>query len=384
MQKKESRIIIVSNRLPVQADSNGNYVATTGGLASALSGISTPMIWIGWCGTCSQNSEDVIRIDVKDEKSNLKYETVPLTSEQIENYYNGFSNATLWPILHYFPSLAQYNENWFNHYHTVNKLFCDVIIKTAKPGDVVWVQDYHLMLLPLMLREKNPNLKIGFFLHVPFPSYEIFRCIPQRQELIEGLLGSDLIGFHTFSYVRHFKSCVLRCLGMECSFDRLTYGARTVRLGIHPIGINWKSYQKAQETEEYKKSIEEYSRDFANKKLVLSVSRLDYTKGIPDMLKAIAYYLEHMPDKNNVIFLVIAVPSRESVDSYANLKEKVVKTVGEINGTHSQISGSPPVQFIYYSVNTNKLAALYSIADVALVLPLIDGMNLVAKEYIAV
>jgi len=338
------------------------------------------MVWIGWSG--STNEEDGIRT-LESDRPNLEYTTVPLSTEQITGYYNGFSNATLWPLLHYFPFMAEINESWYQHYYDVNKLFCDVILQKVRTGDVVWIHDYHLMLVPGMLREKHIGVKIGFFLHVPFPSFEIFRCIPQRLELIEGLLGADLIGFHTFSYVRHFKSCVLRFIGLECSFDTLTYQGRTVRLGIHPIGINWKSFQKATETEEYKNSLEQYAKDFANRKVVLSVSRLDYTKGIPDMLKSIAYYLENMPDKNDVIFLVIAVPSRESVDSYANLKEKVEKIVGEINGRHSQISSPPPVQFIHYGVNTNKLAALYSLADVALVLPLIDGMNLVAKEYIS-
>eukprot|EP01125_Pyxidicula_operculata_P019371 TRINITY_DN702_c0_g1_i1.p1 TRINITY_DN702_c0_g1~~TRINITY_DN702_c0_g1_i1.p1 ORF type:complete len:532 (-),score=34.54 TRINITY_DN702_c0_g1_i1:616-2211(-) len=301
----------------------------------------------------------------------------------------------LWPILHYFPSRARFGEHcwsskrddWFKHYKDVNQLFCNAIVEFIRAGNAVetiWVHDYHLMLLPAMLREKLHDVRIGFFLHVPFPSYEVFRCIPQKQELISGLLGSDLIGFHTFSYTRHFKSAVLRCLGLECTFDEIRIEGRTVRLGIHPIGINWKGFQSAMETEEFHTCLADYTRDFANRRLVVSVSRLDYTKGLLAMLDAIACFLGNMEHDNDITFLIIAVPSRESVDEYFELKERVARVVGELNGKFSRISSPPPVQFIHYSVNMNKLAALYSIADVMLVLPLIDGMNLVAKEYIAV
>eukprot|EP01124_Arcella_intermedia_P020027 TRINITY_DN2743_c0_g2_i1.p1 TRINITY_DN2743_c0_g2~~TRINITY_DN2743_c0_g2_i1.p1 ORF type:complete len:739 (+),score=73.18 TRINITY_DN2743_c0_g2_i1:78-2294(+) len=388
MAEKE-RTVIVSNRLPV-AISNGKCTTTTGGLASALSGLmnsGSPILWIGWSGVVVPNAdeEEEVRKKIRHAEGTIKYEPVFMTKDQVEGFYDGFSNSTLWPLLHYFPTLTQFNEEWNRKYLEVNRLFCDVVLKNVRPGDLIWIHDYHLMFLPAMLREVKADLKIGFFLHVPFPSYELFRCIPERHEIIEGLLGCDLIGFHTFSYVRHFKSCVLRCLGLECHFDTISYQGRTVKLGVHPIGINCQSFLDALKTDEYKQCLEEYARDFAGKKLVLSVSRLDYTKGIPTMLKSIEYFLREYSNTNEeVIFLVIAVPSRENVDRYVELKNVVVKTIGEINGKYSKISAPPPVQFIHYSVNVNKLCALYTLADVALVLPLIDGMNLVAKEYIAV
>ncbi len=238
------------------------------------------------------------------------------------------------------------------------------------------------MLVPEMLRKKGRDLRIGFFLHTPFPSYEIFRCHPHRSELLQGLLGADLIGFHTYGYMRHFKSSVIRLLGIDTDMDKITVENRDCYMGVFPIGINSKAFLEEQKTEHFAKKKQELASIYKNKKIVLGVERVDYSKGIPRRLEAIDRFLERWPDKNSIVFIFIGVPSRGEVEEYQMLVEKIEGMVGKINGKHATVE-NVPIHFIHKSVDFTELCALYSLADVAMVTPLIDGMNLVAKEYVA-
>jgi len=258
----------------------------------------------------------------------------------------------------------------------------ETIARDACENGTVWIHDYHLFLLPKMLRERRPDLKIGFFLHTPFPSSEIFRVLPDRQEILEGLLGCDQIGFHTYNYLRHFRSSLLRVLGTEDDPDGIWYGNRFVNYGVYPIGHNRMGFQKAMESEKYKEALQEHSERLGDGKLLLSVERLDYTKGVPQKLEAIRRFLEANPDeRSKVNFVIIAVPSRVGVEEYDELTETVQREVGAINGDFGEV-GHSPVQFLHRGFPMEELAAFYALADVCMVTPIVDGMNLVAKEYI--
>lgn len=377
------RIVNVSNRLPVKVK-DGQIHRSSGGLVSALEGVTddVDLVWIGWPGGVaeSQVEQQYFADKLKDD---FGYYPVFLNDQQIEDYYHGLSNSSLWPLLHYNPTYFNYQYRWYETYVKVNELFADKVCEVAEEGDLVWVHDYHLMLLPAMLRERRPDLRIGFFLHTPFPSYEVFRCHPKRDELIEGLLGADLIGFHTFGYLRHFRSSVLRLTGKESDIYTIRHEASESHIGVFPIGINWTGFEQELASEGLAECKQRLSRDYAGRRIVLSVERLDYTKGIPQKLQAIEKYLESNPERrDDVVFIIIAVPSREDVGEYATLKENIELAVSRINGKYATISNIP-VHFINRGVQFDELCALYSLADVAMVTPLIDGMNLVAKEYVA-
>ncbi len=387
MTRANNRIINVSNRLPVSIR-DGQLVKSSGGLVSALEGVQRTgggdfdLQWIGWPGGAAEDTDDKDRLtqQLKDE---FGYHPVFLSDEEIEAFYHGLSNSSLWPLLHYNPTYFNYQHNWWQTYEKINACFADAVDDAAQEGDLVWVHDYHLMLLPKMLRERRPDLRIGFFLHTPFPSYEVFRCHPKRQELLEGLLGADLIGFHTFGYLRHFRSAVLRLTGRESDIYTIRHDETETHIGVFPIGINWTGFEQALGSDDFQATRERFVNDFKDKRIVLSVERLDYTKGIPKKLEAIEKYLESNPDRrDNVVFILIAVPSREDVGEYAQLKENIELAVSRINGQYATISNIP-VHFINRGVKFDELCALYAMADVAMVTPLIDGMNLVAKEYIA-
>lgn len=361
---------------------------SSGGLVSALEGIQSSgggdfdLQWIGWPGGAAEQAEQ--QHDLADRlKNDFGYHPVFLSEEEIHAFYHGFSNSSLWPLLHHNPTYFNYQHRWWVMYEKINNCFADTVCDVAQHGDLVWVHDYHLMLLPKMLRERRPDLRIGFFLHTPFPSYEIFRCHPRRQELLEGLLGADLIGFHTFGYLRHFRSAVLRLTGRESDVYTIRHDDDQTHIGVFPIGMNWSGFEKELGSDRFRACKERLSGDYAHKRIVLNVERLDYTKGIPQKLEAIEKYLESNPDRrDSVVFILIAVPSREDVGEYAQLKENIELAVSRINGKYATISNIP-VHFINRGVRFEELCALYAISDVAMVTPLVDGMNLVAKEYIA-
>ena len=374
------KTIVVSNRLPVRLDESGKPVRTTGGLAAALAGAGVGSCWVGWPGVPEEAIDDVGAL--KSEMQEIGVVPVILPSATVEGFYEGYSNATIWPLLHYMLERVRFEPAWFPHYERANQAFAEAVLEGAEDGDSVWVHDYHLFLLPQLLRESGKSLRIAFFLHTPFPSSEIFRALPERGALLKGLLGADLIGFHTFNYLRHFRSAILRALAIESEVDAVLQDQRKVVIGVYPIGHDSGAFVEAMKTDVYRQTLDRHAGELEGKQLVLSVERLDYTKGIPQKLHAIRQFLEAHPDqRDRVAFVIIAVPSRGTVEEYVQLTEEVQREVGSINGAYGSV-GHSPVQFLHQSFPQAELAALYALADVCLVTPLIDGMNLVAKEYI--
>jgi trehalose 6-phosphate synthase/phosphatase len=376
-------MILVSNRLPVRVDALGKVTRTTGGLASALqgAGLADNALWVGWPGLANEEIGD--RKKLVAAMREIGISPVLLSHAELDGFYEGYSNATLWPVLHYKVGQARFSgASWFPFYEEVNRRFAEAVLAVAEDGDTVWVHDYHLFLLPELLRRSDKALKIGFFLHTPFPSSETFRVLPERVQILNGLLGSDLIGFHTYNYLRHFRSAVLRVLGVESEVDTVWYQGRALKLGVYPIGHDRPGFEKARRSAAFRKALDAYGEEIGDRSLVLSVERLDYTKGVPEKLASIREFLHRFPEKRHtVLFLIIAVPSRQGVEAYDELTETVQREVGAINGDYGSV-GHAPVQFLHRGFPQEELAALYALADICMVTPLIDGMNLVAKEYI--
>ncbi len=375
-------LINVSNRLPVTMGEAG-LAKSSGGLVAALEGLSREQYalrWIGWPGNVPENRRAAVRRELVEQ---FRCTPVFLTDEEEHGFYEGFANSSVWPLLHYMPTRFRYESSWWDDYQRVNRKFAQIVLNEAREGDLVWVHDYQLMLLPAMLKDASPSLRVGFFLHTPFPSYEVFRCHPRRDELVSGMLGADQVGFHTFNYMRHFRSSVLRLLGIESEITRIRHGGRTTYLGIYPIGINAPKFAQELERPELRDQIDHFRRTFAGKQIILSVERLDYTKGILQRLDAIDLFLaDHQGQRDRVKFIFVSVPSRENVEEYRELREEVEARVGRINGKYTTLNNAP-LHFIHGSIDFTELCALYALADVGLVTPLIDGMNLVAKEYVA-
>ena len=380
-------LYIISNRLPLKVSKSENngfvYERSEGGLATGLGSLQdfTDRHWIGWPGIFSDNEED--KKEISSEMLKEKFHPIFLSEEQILNYYEGYSNSMIWPLCHYFYTYIQYESKFWEAYQEVNRLFCEEAAKLLKPGDMVWVQDYQLMLLPGMLRDAIEGISIGYFHHIPFPSYELFRVLPERAEILKGLLGADLIGFHTYDYMRHFIDASYRVLGLDCELDEIHIGERIAHVDAFPMGINYDLHYNAILEESVQQIARQHLENFGNHKLALSVDRLDYSKGILHRLKGFALFLEHHPEyRGEVSLVMIVVPSRDNVDRYADLKAKIDEMIGSLNGLYSSLDWRP-VYYFYRGIPFDELMALYNIAHVALVTPLRDGMNLVAKEYVA-
>lgn len=382
------RLLVIANRLPCSISKRAgefHFRPSAGGLAVGLSCLpeSTERLWIGWPGMASDNLTAGDRDQVKEKLAAKNCAPVFLSKKQIEQYYLGFCNETIWPLFHYFPTRTLWESRFWQAYEQVNQVFCRETLKIARPGDRIWVHDYQLMLLPQLLREQLSDVEIAFFLHIPWPSFELFRLLPWREELLNGLLGSDLIGFHTYDYVRHFLSSVCRIVGIEHVLGKLHVHNRIVKVDAFPMGIAYDKYARAADKPEVKSEIERISTKVGNRRIIISIDRLDYTKGIVERLEAFDLFLSENPQyKGKVTLIMVAVPSRTGVQDYQVLRERLEQLVGRVNGEHGSI-GYVPVWYLYRCLSFEQIAALYNVASVALVTPLRDGMNLIAKEFVA-
>jgi trehalose 6-phosphate synthase/phosphatase len=391
------KLHIVSNRLPFSIVSDNNELSlkpSVGGLATGMKSVYKDFEgrWIGWPGMATESyTSDQFR-EIEEMLKKEGCETVPLTANEVHTFYEGFCNRTIWPLFHYFNQFVDYSSEFWESYVKVNQKFADKTLEVVEENDFVWVHDYQLMLVPGMIKEKRPDITIGFFLHIPFPSYEVFRILPWRNEILKGLLGADLIGFHTYDYERHFLSSVRRLFGYEISFNQIHIEERIVLADAFPMGIDYDKFHDAalktlsrplQEKSTLHQELEKYFLVSPDRKLILSIDRLDYSKGIPNRLKAFERFLEKYPEyRSKVTLVMLAVPSRNSVPQYQQLKREVDELVGRINGLYGSVNYSP-VWYFYRSMPFGNLVELYSMSDVALLTPVRDGMNLVAKEYVA-
>jgi len=382
------RLLVVANRLPFNITKRAgefHFRPSPGGLATGLSSLpeSYEQLWIGWPGITSEKLASEGKGQIREKLAGENCRPVFLSRKQIDHYYLGFCNKTIWPLFHYFSMRTVYEEHFWKTYKQVNEIFCDEVMKIAKPGDYIWVHDYQLMLLPQLLREKFPELEIGFFLHIPWPSFELFRLLPWREEILNGLLGADLIGFHTYDYVRHFLSSVSRVMGFEHTLGKVGMGNRVIKVDAFPMGIDYEKYSQAISKAGVRKEVDKILQEVGKRKIIISIDRLDYTKGIIQRLEAFDLFLSENPEyKEKVTLIMVAVPSRTGVEDYKMLRNRLEQLVGRINGEHGTM-GWVPVWYLYRFLPFKRLTALYNVADVALVTPLRDGMNLIAKEFIA-
>ena len=392
----ESDFVVVANRLPVDMerlpDGSTSWKRSPGGLVTALEPILRRRhgAWIGWPGVVDED------VDVEDEpfvQDDLRLHPVRLSANDVEEYYEGFSNATLWPLYHDVIVKPTYNREWWDRYVTVNRRFAAAAARAAAKGAVVWVQDYQLQLVPKMLRELRPDLTIGFFLHIPFPPVELFMQLPWRTDIVEGLLGADLVGFHLAGGAQNFLYLARRLIGVNTSrasvgvrsrFGHVELDDRTVRVGAFPISIDSAELDHKGRDRSIRRRAKEIRAEVGSpRKVMLGVDRLDYTKGIDVRLNAFAELLaEGRVKGDDTVLVQLATPSRERVESYQKLREDIERQVGHINGEYGEV-GRPVVHYLHRPIPRDELIAFFVASDVMLVTPLRDGMNLVAKEYVA-
>ncbi|MGY2080657.1 alpha,alpha-trehalose-phosphate synthase (UDP-forming) [Modestobacter sp. SYSU DS0657] len=379
----DSPVVVVANRLPVDQvtdpDGTTRYQRSPGGLVTALE----PFVagrggaWVGWSGAAGEAPEPF-------ESGGMQLVPVPLSEDEVDRYYEGFSNASLWPLYHDVVEKPEYHRKWWDAYVQVNRRFADRAAQVAAEGAIVWVHDYQLQLVPAMLRQQRPDLTIGFFLHIPFPPYELFTQLPWRSAIIEGLLGADLIGFQQPAAASNFVNLARRLHDLQCKGNTVSYEGRTVVAKSFPISIDVAAFDRLASAPEVLARAKEIRAELGNpEKLVLGVDRLDYTKGIGVRLEAFEELLEDGAiEAPSTVFVQVATPSRERVEHYVTMRETIEQQVGHINGLYGSIAG-PAVQYFNQSMPRDELAAMYRAADVMLVTPYRDGMNLVAKEYVA-
>lgn len=377
------RLIIVSNRLPVtilKTDNKITYEKSVGGLVAGFGEIyqNEKTLWIGHCGVCA---DEPGYAEIKAQLAEDHLVAVDIPKKIYKLYYNGVCNKLIWPLFHYFPEKIHIVQKETDAYQLSNELFCQTISKILKPGDKVWVQDYQLMLLPNLLRKSHPNLSIAYFHHIPFPSSEIFKIIQSRLNILEGLLGADIVGFHTVDYVRHFISSINRLLGCTTHLDEVFFQNRRIKVLAQPLGVDVNMIDQSGKTDS--KKVKNLLKKIGNHIVFLGIDRLDYTKGIPERLEAFRAFLKKYPDHiGKVIFIQICVPTRTDIASYRKLRADVEKLVGHINGEFGDTEYTP-IQYLYRSFTREEIIAFYKIAQVAVVTPLRDGLNLVCKEYVA-
>ncbi len=379
-----ANLVIVANRLPVDRvqnpDGSTEWRRSPGGLVSALDPVmrANDGVWIGWPGGTETDLEPF-------EDDGLSLVPMSLTEEEIEEFYEGFSNGTLWPIYHDLVAKPEFHREWWDAYVTVNQRFAAKAAEVAAKGATVWVHDYQLQLVPQMLRELRPDLRIGFYLHIPFPPNELFQQLPWRRQILEGLLGADLVGFQLSGGAANFVRLVRQRVGHKTHRD-LVYlpDGRTVRAAAFPISIDAAGFEELARSEPVAQRAKEIREALGSPaKIFLGVDRLDYTKGIYARLRAFAELIEEGTlALEDAVFVQVATPSRERVEQYRILRDEIDRLVGRINGDLGSI-GRPAISYMHSSQPREEMAALYRAADIMVVTPYRDGMNLVAKEYVA-
>jgi trehalose 6-phosphate synthase/phosphatase len=393
IETSASRLILVSNRLPLQlVEENGKITIkqSDGGLVTALKSYFEQesandafqqKIWVG-----AADFPEKRWSKIKQEPGNdFTIEPLFIDKKIYNKYYNGFCNATLWPLFHYFPSYVVYDQEFFEKYEQVNQIFADQLLKIIKPTDTIWIHDYQLFLLPGLIREKFPNAKIGFFLHIPFPSFEIFRLLhrPWKEKIIRGLLGADLIGFHTHEYVQHFLKSVRMVMGYDHQYRVIAFEDRLVKADLFPLGVDFARFNSSSQKPEVMESMNSIRKNFPDKKIIFSIDRLDYTKGVTHRLAGYEMFLQNHPEwVEKVVFILVVIPSRQIISKYNERRKLIEEEVGRLNGKYSSLSWQPII-YRYSHIEFDELCALYQAADIGLITPLRDGMNLVAKEYVA-
>ncbi|MEJ2890172.1 alpha,alpha-trehalose-phosphate synthase (UDP-forming), partial [Actinomycetospora aeridis] len=376
-----SDLLVVANRLPFDLDDEGQWHRSPGGLVTALEPTLRARggAWVGWPGRPDADPEPF-------DDDGLAIRPVSITADEVAAYYEGFANATLWPLYHDVVARPRFERSWWEAYRRVNERFADAVAQAAAQGATVWVQDYQLQLVPSLLRERRPDLRIGFFLHIPFPPAELFAQLPWRRPVIEGLLGADVVGFQTAGGAENFRHVATRLTDAtaDASGQVTAPDGRTVTVGAHPISVDASELDataRSSETVDRAKALRHELGD--PRTVLLGVDRLDYTKGIDVRLRAFAQVLEQQRlDPAEAVLIQVATPSRERVEHYAEMRDDIELTVGRINGEHASV-GRPVIHYVHQATPRDELVAFYRAADVMLVTPYRDGMNLVAKEYVA-
>jgi len=390
------KLILITNELPyiITRDDKGELIPgiKEAGFPIGLSpyNLEQNCIWFGSPGVDKEDLNKRERVAMIKLLKDLNCYPVCLPRKEREKYLDGFCHRTIWPLFHYFNQNAIYDVRHWEVYVKTNRRYADTISKHLEDGDRIWIQNYQLMLLPGLIREQNPKIPVGFFLHIPFPSYEIFRLLPWRREILEGLLGADLVGFHTYDYARHFMSCVRRLLGYDSVLNRIHLEERIVKVDFFPLGIDYQKFNTATHQQLSSTSISPLRKTLIDqnlisggKKIILSIDRLDYTKGIARRLRAFELFLEkYSKYRGKVNLLLYVTPSRESVEQYKILKRELDELVGRINSRFGNISWIP-IRYFYRHIPFNEIIELYIASDIALITPVRDGMNLIAKEFIA-
>jgi len=379
--------VIVANRLPVdrvtEADGSTSWRRSPGGLVSALAPVMNAQAgaWIGWPGDVSESTDELEAF----QHEGMTLVPVPITSTEYEEYYEGFSNATLWPLYHDLVAKPEFHREWWDAYIDVNQRFAGAAAEIAAEGAVVWIQDYQLQLVPALLRELRPDLRIGFFLHIPFPPAELFSQLPWRRQLLEGLLGADLVGFQLSGAAQNFIRLVRQRVGHKTHRDSVYLpDGRIVTAKAFPISIETDKFTELAASEPVQQRAKQIRDDLGNpRKIFLGIDRLDYTKGIYARLRAFSELIHdgHFTVED-AVFVQVASPSRERVDQYRVLRDDIDRLVGHINGDLGRI-GRPAISYLNSSFPQEEMAALYVASDIMVVTPFRDGMNLVAKEYVA-
>ncbi len=389
----EKRLFIVSNRLPVNIESTEGKLmvkSSSGGLVSAINSYlsqdnSNKFSKNFWVGMPCCSPADWSEVSPQLASAEHDYIPVHLSKKTYDQYYNGLSNSTIWPLFHYIPSYAEYNQNNYNSYQKANIAFAEVLQKHLRPNDVLWIHDYHLMPLANLIRQKFPSITIGFFLHIPFPSFEIFRLLPKQwqHDILTGMLGADLIGFHTIDYATYFLNSVQMMLGYENDMNIVRHQNRLIKIDVFPISIDYTKFNSAYVHNKVVDLRNELKEKFKGKRIIFSVDRLDYTKGVSHRIEGYKCFLEkNQQYKEKVVFVMVIVPSREYIPKYAERKKMIDEMIGNINSNIGTLHWQPVI-YQYNSLNFEEMLALYTACDLALITPLRDGMNLVAKEFAA-